>query len=288
MERSRPEGVYLDHNATTPLAPDVLEAMLPFLRAEFGNPSSLHRFGRGPKEALRKARETVAEFLGASPREIAFTGGGTEADNLALLGVMTAAETEGRHVVTSRIEHHAVLHTAKALEPRGFSVSFVEPDESGFIPVERLEAELRPDTALVSIMFANNETGVVQPIRELAQAAHRVGALFHTDAVQACGKIPVDVDVLGVDLLALSAHKFYGPKGVGALYVRKGTPFKAVFRGGGQERSRRPGTENVAGIVGLAEAARQAKRRSLRKRRGWHRSVTGSRIRFSTRSRGVG
>lgn len=256
--------VYLDHNATTPLAPEVLEVMLPFLREEFGNPSSIHGYGRTAKGALLEAREKLASFLGASPSEVVFTASGTEADNMAILGTLAAEEdAKGirRHLVSSAIEHHAVLHTMANLEKKGYPVRFIPVDGRGRVTPEALEKALRPDTLLVSVMFANNETGVVQPIRELAQRVHEAGALFHTDAVQACGKIPVDVEDLGCDLLSLSGHKFYGPKGVGALYVRKGTPFKPIFRGGGQERSRRPGTENVAGIVGLAEAAHRAKAR---------------------------
>jgi cysteine desulfurase len=253
--------IYLDYNATTPLAPEVLEAMLPYLRGDFGNPSSIHQFGRRAKAALLEARETMASFLSASGSEIVFTASGTEADNLAILGVVSAEEEEARprrHLVTSTIEHHAVLNVMRHLEKRGHEVTYLPVDRSGRVLEGGLRGALRPDTLLVSIMSANNETGVIQPVKELAQISHDAGALFHTDAVQACGKIAVDVEESFADLLSLSAHKLYGPKGVGALYARKGTPFKPVFRGGGQERSRRPGTENVAGIVGLAEAVLRA------------------------------
>ncbi len=256
-----PASVYLDYNATTPLASEVLEAMLPYLRGDFGNPSSIHQYGRRAKAALLEARETLASFLSASGTEIVFTASGTEADNLAILGVVAAeeeVERPRRHLVTSTIEHHAVLNVMRHLEKKGYEVTYLPVDRSGRVVEGALEGSLRPDTLLVSIMSANNETGVIQPVKELARTAHEAGALFHTDAVQACGKIAVDVEELFADLLSLSAHKLYGPKGVGALYVRKGTAFKPVFRGGGQERARRPGTENVAGIVGLAEAAKRA------------------------------
>jgi cysteine desulfurase len=256
-----PTPVYLDYNATTPLAPEVLEAMLPYLRDDFGNPSSIHQFGRRAKAALLEARESMATFLSASGSEVVFTASGTEADNLALLGVVAAEEEEPRprrHLVTSTIEHHAVLNVMRHLERKGFEVTYLPADRSGRVLAQALRGALRPDTLLVSIMSANNETGVMQPVSELARISHEPGALFHTDAVQACGKVPVSVTDSLVDLLSLSAHKLYGPKGVGALYVRRGTPFKPVFRGGGQERARRPGTENVAGIVGLAEAAKRA------------------------------
>ncbi len=257
-----PTPVYLDYNATTPLASEVLEAMLPYLRDDFGNPSSIHQFGRRARAAILDAREAMASFLSASGSEIVFTASGTEADNLAILGVVAAEEEEARPrklLVTSTIEHHAVLNVMRHLEKRGFEVTYLPVDRSGRVLVEALRGALRSDTLLVSIMSANNETGVVQPCGELARISHDAGALFHTDAVQACGKVPVSVEDSLVDLLSLSAHKLYGPKGVGALYVRRGTPFKPVFRGGGQERARRPGTENVAGIVGLAEAATRAR-----------------------------
>jgi cysteine desulfurase len=253
--------VYLDHNATTPLAPEVLEAMLPFLRGDFGNPSSIHQLGRRAKSAVQDARETVAAFLSASASEMVFTASGTEADNLAILGVIAAEEDETqprKHLITSRIEHHAVLNVMRHLEKKGYEVTYLPVDASGRVLEGELRRSLRKDTLLVSVMTANNETGVVQPVRELAQATREAGALFHTDAVQACGKIPVDVSDTLVDLLSLSAHKLYGPKGVGALFVRSGTNFKGILRGGGQERARRPGTENVAGIVGLAEAVLRA------------------------------
>ncbi len=257
-----PTSIYLDHNATTPLAPEVLEAMLPYLREDFGNPSSIHRYGREAKAALQSAREAVAAFLSASAAEIVFTASGTESDNLAVLGVLGAEEDSPRprrHLITSEIEHHAVLNVTRHLEKKGCAVTYLPVDRSGRVVEGSLRSALRRDTLLVSIMTANNETGVIQPIEDLARISHEAGALFHTDAVQACGKVPVDVLSTSVDLLSLSAHKFYGPKGVAACYVRKGTPFKPVLRGGGQERSRRPGTENVAGIVGLAEAAQRAR-----------------------------
>jgi cysteine desulfurase len=256
-----PTPVYLDHNATTPLVPEVLEAMLPYLRDDFGNPSSIHQFGRRAKAALLDAREAVAAFLSATGSEVVFTASGTEADNLAVLGVVAAEEEESRprrHLVTSTIEHHAVLNVMRHLEKKGFAVTYLPVDRSGRVSDQALRDALRPDTLLVSVMSANNETGVIQPVAELARITREGGALFHTDAVQACGKIAVSVEESRADLLSLSAHKLYGPKGVGALYVRRGTAFKPVFRGGGQERARRPGTENVAGIVGLAEAAKRA------------------------------
>jgi cysteine desulfurase len=250
--------IYLDYNATTPLAPEVLEVMMPFLREEFGNPSSIHSFGQRAKAALYNAREQVANLIGASPTEVLFTSGGTEADNLAILGVLEGAEGGRRHLITSSVEHHAVLNTMKALSKKGWPVTFLKVDREGRVPPEELEKALKPETLLVSIIHANNETGVIQPIAELCQQSHRAGAYFHTDAVQSTGKIPVAVKTLGVDLLSLSGHKIYGPKGTGALYVHRGVKFRPMFRGGGQERARRPGTENMAGLVGLGRAAQLA------------------------------
>lgn len=248
--------IYFDYNATTPLHEDVLEAMVPFLTLRFGNPSSYYQLGRDARAALEQARRDVAVCLGAQPDEIVFTGGGTEADNLALRGVAHALREKGRHIVTSAVEHHAVLRTAEALQADGLDVTCVGVDASGCVNPDQVGRCIRPDTVLVSIMAANNETGVIQPIREIAAVAHAAGTLCHTDAVQAVGKVPVDVGVWGVDLLTLTAHKIYGPKGSGALYVKRGTPLLSPITGGHHEQSRRAGTENVAGIVGLSAALR--------------------------------
>ena len=242
--------IYMDHSATTPVRAEVVEAMLPFFGEAYGNASSVHGPGRRAHEALEEARATVATMIGAAPEEIIFTGGGTEADNLAIKGV--AAVARKRHIITSAIEHHAVLNACTALEKQGFEVTRLPVDAHGLVAPQSLADALREDTCLVTIMLANNEVGTIEPVRELAALASGAGVPFHTDAVQALGKIPVDVDELGVDLLAISAHKFYGPKGVGALYVRKGTRIRPVQHGGHHERGRRAGTENVAGIVGMA------------------------------------
>ena len=249
------ERVYLDHNASTPLDPRVLEAMLPMLGEAFGNPSSLHWFGQRARAAVEEARVQAASLIGATPPEVVFTGSGTEADNLALRGVAARAHEPRRKLVVTAVEHHAVLNTARALAEEGFRVETARVDAQGRVDLDDLRARVDDRTALLSIMLANNETGVVQPVAEAARHARERGALVHCDAVQAAGKVPVDVRALDVDLLTLSAHKIYGPKGVGLLYVRRGTPMQALVRGGAQERNRRAGTENVAGIVGFGAAA---------------------------------
>jgi len=254
--------IYLDHNATTPVAPAVVEAVTACLGETFGNPSSIHAFGQRAKAALDAARQAVAALVGGEPAEIVFTSGGTEADNLAIRGAAAAAAATGRrHLVTTAIEHEAVLNTAHALGRDGWSVTIVPAETSGIVSPARVDAALRPDTALVSVMHANNEVGTVQPVREIAALAHARGAIVHTDAVQTAGKIPIDAGSLDADLLALSGHKFGGPKGAGALWVRRGARLAAVTTGGHQERNRRAGTENVPAIVGLGVAAELARAR---------------------------
>ena len=246
--------IYMDHAATTPVRPEVWEAMLPYFSTEFGNPSSVYSWGRSARKALDSARDKVAALLGASASEIVFTSGGSEGANLAIKGVAWADQNKGKHIITSAIEHHAVLDTVLWLETQGFEVTILPVDEYGLVDPAQVEAALRPDTILVSIMHANNEVGTIQPISEIGALVRARGVRFHTDAVQTAGALDLNVDALNVDLLSISAHKFYGPKGVGALYVRKGVRLHPLIHGGGQEKRRRAGTENVAGIVGLAKA----------------------------------
>ncbi len=250
--------VYADNAATTKLSPAVLEAMMPYLTEEYGNPSSLYRFGNHAKRAIEQARKEVADVLGAEPFEILFTGGGTEADNW-IKEIMRSLKARGKnHFITSAVEHHALLHSAQRLQKEGFEVTFIPVDREGRIDPEQVRAAIRPETGLVSIMFANNEIGTIYPIKEIGAICRQAGVLFHTDAVQAAGHLPINVKEMNIDLLSLSAHKFHGPKGVGAFYCRRGIPLPSLIDGGAQERGKRAGTENVAGIVGLGAALRLA------------------------------
>ena len=244
----------MDNAATTKIHPDVLKEMLPYLSDNYGNPSSIYSVGRESRKALDSARERVAKALNANLNEIFFTSGGTESDNWAIKGIAFANESKGKHIISTNIEHHAVLHTLTYLEKNGFEITYLPVKENGIIDIKDLEKEIRKDTILISVMFANNEIGTIQPIKEIGEIAHKKGIYFHTDAVQAVGNIPIDVEYLNIDLLSLSGHKINGPKGVGALYIRKGINISNILHGGGQEMRRRAGTENVAGIVGLGKA----------------------------------
>ena len=237
--------IYLDHAATTPVRQEVLDAMVPYFSEIFGNASSIHMVGQRAKKALENAREVIAGCIGADPKEIFFTSGGTESDNLAIKGVAHANKTKGMHLITTKIEHHAVLNCCKSLEEEGFEITYLPVDQCGVVLLPALEEAIRPDTVLISVMLANNETGTIQPVSEIAAIARKKGVLLHTDAVQAVGKIPVKVNELGVDLLSISGHKIYGPKGIGALYIRKGTRIYPLLHGGHHERQMRAGTENI-------------------------------------------
>ena len=250
--------IYLDNAATTKTAPEVVEAMLPYFTELYGNASSIYKLGSESKKATIKARETIAQTLGAEPNEIYFTAGGSESDNWALKATFEAYQNKGKHIITSKIEHHAILHTCEYLEKRGAEITYLDVDENGLVDLEQLKKAIRPDTILISIMYANNEIGTIQPIQEIGEIAAEHGILFHTDAVQAYGQLPIRVDELHIDMLSASGHKLNGPKGIGFLYINKKVKIRSFVHGGQQERGRRAGTENVPGIVGLAAAAERA------------------------------
>ena len=250
--------IYLDNAATTKTAPEVVEAMLPYFTEHFGNPSSVYGFAAANKEVITRQREIIADTLGAKSNEIYFTAGGSESDNWALIATAEAYASKGKHLITSKIEHHAILHTCEYLEKKGFEVTYLDVDENGIVDLEQLKSAIREDTILISIMYANNEIGTIQPIREIGAIAHEHGILFHTDAVQAFGQIPINVDEDQIDMLSASGHKLNGPKGIGFLYIRKGVKIRSFIHGGAQERRRRAGTENVPGIVGFGKAVERA------------------------------
>ena len=252
--------IYLDNAATTKTRPEVVEAMLPYFTEFYGNPSSVYEFSTESKKAVNHARETIARALGAKTNEIYFTAGGSESDNWALKATAEAYKEKGNHIITTKIEHHAILHTGEWLEKHGFEVTYVDVDEFGKVKLDELEKAIRPTTILISVMFANNEIGTIQPIKEIGEIAKKHGILFHTDAVQAYGQLPINVDELNIDMLSSSGHKLNGPKGIGFLYIRKGVKIRSFIHGGAQERKRRAGTENVPGIVGYGVAAERAAR----------------------------
>ena len=246
--------IYADHAATTAARPEVVEAMLPYFTEKFGNPSSVYTFSQQNKAVITQCRDVIANSLNAKSNEIYFTAGGSESDNWALKATAEAYASKGKHIITTKIEHHAILHTAQYLEQRGFEVTYLDVDENGIVKLDQLKAAIRPDTILISVMFANNEIGTIEPIKEIGEIAHEHGIIFHTDAVQAYGQVPIDVDEYHIDMLSASGHKLNGPKGIGFLYIRTGLKLRSFIHGGAQERSRRAGTENVTGIVGLAKA----------------------------------
>lgn len=246
--------IYLDNAATTKTRPEVVEAMLPYFTEYYGNPSSVYEFATPSKKAIAEARETIAKSLGAKTNEIYFTAGGSESDNWAIKATVEAYESKGKHIITSKIEHHAVLHTCEYLEKRGFEITYLDVDENGTVKLDELKKAIRPDTILISIMFANNEIGTIQPIKEIGEIAKEHGIIFHTDAVQAYAHVPINVDEYHIDMLSVSGHKFNGPKGIGFLYIRTGLKLRSFIHGGSQERKRRGGTENVPGIVGMGKA----------------------------------
>ena len=246
--------IYLDNAATTPTKPEVVEAMLPYFTENFGNPSTVYALGQSNKEAVTHAREIIANAIGAKTNEIYFTAGGSESDNWALKATADAYKSKGKHIITTKIEHHAILHTCQWLEEHGFEVTYLDVDEDGVISLEQLENSIRPDTILISVMFANNEIGTIEPIKQIGEIAKKHGVLFHTDAVQAFTQVEINVDDMHIDMLSASGHKFNGPKGIGFLYIRKGVKIKNLIHGGAQERNRRAGTENVPGIVGIGKA----------------------------------
>ena len=250
--------IYLDNAATTRTAPEVVDAMLPYFTEKYGNPSSVYGFAAENKEVISRQRRVIAEVLGAKENEIYFTAGGTESDNWALTATAEAYASKGKHIITSRIEHHAILHTCEYLEKRGYEVTYLDVDENGLVDPKDVEAAIRPDTILISIMYANNEIGTIEPIAEIGRIAHEHGVLFHTDAVQAFAHVPINVDEYNIDMLSASGHKLNGPKGIGFLYIRKGVKIRSFIHGGAQERKRRAGTENVPGIVGLGKAVELA------------------------------
>jgi cysteine desulfurase len=257
--------IYLDYNATTPIAPEVKEAILPYLDKSFGNPSCPYALGKEAKEAIEKARGKVGNFINAPAPEIIFTSGGTESNNTVFKGILWALKGKGKHLITSQIEHPSVINPALFMEGLGFSLTFVPPNKEGIVEPHRVKKEIRKQTVLISVMHANNETGTIQPIEEIAKITRQKGIIFHTDAAQSLGKIPVDIKKLGVDILTIAGHKLYAPKGIGALYIRKGTPFCPFIHGAGQERGKRAGTENVAFIIGLGEACRLLKEKLEKK-----------------------